>query len=350
MFSVVIPVLNEEENLPKLLSQLRSYNGNCEIVVCDGGSTDKSISIALEYGAKVFSGNGCVASAVLRGIMESTCEKVVIIDADLSHPTYVVPKLVETLDSHDIAVGSRYLQWGDNRDTKKNKIISRVFNAMAWGLAPKVTDRISGFWAARRSVLDTKIRKTTKPMLEFLVRSNCSSVAEVPYIFTPRVNGESKIGRSLGTVVSEFYSLVRLYVRKYWRVLAFLFAGSTGVIVSTSTYWIFTQLADLQYIAASIPSLWLANLNNFLWNDNLTFRGLRRDKRWVRRYLEFLTTYGSTALLDIAILAFLTEVVGMWYYASFCIALVAATMVRMLISFKFIWGSWSLRRLVWWRR
>lgn len=345
-YTIIIPVLNEEENLSVLLPKLVKLNGHgeCEILVCDNGSTDGSVNIAETLGARVSKGEGTVVDAVLRGIKESSHDRFIVMDADLSHPHYVVPSLLNKLDTCDIAVGSRYLKWGDNRDSKWNKIVSRVFNAMAVGLAPKVKDRISGFWGAKKSVTDVEIRRTTKPMLEFLVRSGCTSVGEVPYIFTPRTNGKSKIGRSYWTFVKEFYGLTLLYAHKYWRILAFLFAGGTGVIVSTSTYWVFTQYADLQYIWASIPSLWLANFNNFMWNDNLTFRKLRRDKSWVRRYSEFLTIYGSTALLDILILWFLTSIVGVWYYASFCLALVMATAIRMLVSFKYIWGNWSLRR------
>jgi rSAM/selenodomain-associated transferase 2 len=55
MISIIIPVLNEEENIPNLIPYLKGQYppGSVEIIVVDGGSTDRSVNLARMLGAKV---------------------------------------------------------------------------------------------------------------------------------------------------------------------------------------------------------------------------------------------------------------------------------------------------------
>jgi len=52
--SIIIPTINEASNLPLLLSDLSSIQKDCEIIIVDSGSEDKTIDVANIYGAKVF--------------------------------------------------------------------------------------------------------------------------------------------------------------------------------------------------------------------------------------------------------------------------------------------------------
>jgi len=52
--SIIIPTINEANNLPLLLSDLSSNQKECEIIIVDSGSEDKTIDIANIYGAKVY--------------------------------------------------------------------------------------------------------------------------------------------------------------------------------------------------------------------------------------------------------------------------------------------------------
>ncbi|HRP68451.1 MAG TPA: glycosyltransferase, partial [Turneriella sp.] len=55
--SVVIPALNEERDLPELLSSLKAQSfRNFEVIVADAGSKDKTREIAQEFGARVVDG------------------------------------------------------------------------------------------------------------------------------------------------------------------------------------------------------------------------------------------------------------------------------------------------------
>ena len=52
--SIIIPTINEANNLPLLLSDLSIIQKEGEIIIVDGGSKDKTIDVANIYGAKVF--------------------------------------------------------------------------------------------------------------------------------------------------------------------------------------------------------------------------------------------------------------------------------------------------------
>ncbi|MBU2491956.1 MAG: TIGR04283 family arsenosugar biosynthesis glycosyltransferase [Bacteroidetes bacterium] len=53
LYSVIIPTLNEEENLELLLNHLRSFDEDIEIIISDGGSRDNTIKIAESFNVKI---------------------------------------------------------------------------------------------------------------------------------------------------------------------------------------------------------------------------------------------------------------------------------------------------------
>ena len=88
--SVVVPTINEAENLPLLLPQIRrtfeSLGVTGEVIVVDGGSTDDTVSAAETGGARVVSEAGTgFAAAITRGIAEARGTFVVTMDGDNSH-------------------------------------------------------------------------------------------------------------------------------------------------------------------------------------------------------------------------------------------------------------------------
>jgi glycosyltransferase involved in cell wall biosynthesis len=90
--SIIIPTLNEEKNLERLLSNIRKQNFNdYEIIVSDADSTDNTIEIAKKYNAKVVKG-GNPAQGRNNGAKASSGEFLYFFDADVLIPKNFLKK------------------------------------------------------------------------------------------------------------------------------------------------------------------------------------------------------------------------------------------------------------------
>jgi glycosyltransferase involved in cell wall biosynthesis len=147
--TIVLPALNEAESLEELLPRIaRAMAGRShEILLVDDGSRDGSGEIALRHGARVVrhpyrKGNG---AAVKRGIREARGRLLVLMDADGQHRPEDVPRLLDALAEHDMAVGAR-ARPGDQQAHRW--AANRLFSVLASYLAgERIPDLTSGFRA-----------------------------------------------------------------------------------------------------------------------------------------------------------------------------------------------------------
>jgi len=146
MISVVIPVYNEESNLPHLMDRLEESLAKLdppddyEIVFVDDGSSDRSLELLQSFvgrkGVKVVElvRNYGQHAAVFAGFENATGEIVVTLDADLQNPPEEIPRLVKTMIDGDWeVVGTVRAQ---RQDSILRLIPSRIVNA--------ITRRITG--------------------------------------------------------------------------------------------------------------------------------------------------------------------------------------------------------------
>lgn len=143
-------------------------------------------------------GKAGLASAVLAGFAAARGDVLLVMDADLSHPPEVVPKVLDAIDAGaDLAVGSRYVAGGGIEDWPlKRQVVSRVACLMGNALVP-IRDSTSGFFAIRRSVIDgVKLNPIGfKIGFEVMARGRYKRAVEVPYVFRDRELGSSKFGQ-----------------------------------------------------------------------------------------------------------------------------------------------------------
>jgi glycosyltransferase involved in cell wall biosynthesis len=156
--SVVIPTLNEAENLPHVLPAVSTTA--TEVILVDGHSTDNTIDVArrLLPEVKVVKQTGKGKGDALRcGLAATTGDIVVMMDADGSTDPREIPRFVGTLMAGaDFAKGSRFLDGGSSADiTQLRQFGNRMLNAVVNQLFQiPFTDLCYGYNAFWRDCLD----------------------------------------------------------------------------------------------------------------------------------------------------------------------------------------------------
>ncbi|GAC1504430.1 MAG: hypothetical protein NVS1B14_10240 [Vulcanimicrobiaceae bacterium] len=209
-FSMVVPTYNEAAGIERLVSSLtevfaqNSLDG--EIIIVDDNSPDGTGAIvdrlARTYPVRCLHRPGKLglSSGVIDGwkFARPESEALGAMDADFSHDVRVVPKLVAALEAgFGLAVGSRYVPGGGIENWPlKRKITSLVAIALAKPLT-RVRDITSGFFLVRRSAMEGVELDPIgfKIGLEVIAKAHYGRVSEVPYVFTDRVAGESKLNQ-----------------------------------------------------------------------------------------------------------------------------------------------------------
>jgi len=211
MLSVIVPTYNERQTLPLLIERLRKVARDLplEVVVVDDNSPDGTGVLAEELGRSLAPelpvtvvhrpGKGGLSSAVLDGVRVARGDCITVMDADLSHPPEMLPHLVKAIEEgYDIAIASRYVPGGGvQRWPLWRRVVSIAATTLARTvLGLSVRDPLSGFFAARRSILEGRpfLALGYKLLLEVLARSPEARVIEVPYTFVDRQDGKSKLG------------------------------------------------------------------------------------------------------------------------------------------------------------
>jgi undecaprenyl-phosphate 4-deoxy-4-formamido-L-arabinose transferase len=210
--SVVIPVFNEEENLPRLLPRLlpvldglaRTY----EVLFVDDGSRDGSLDILKGFAAahpgKVrvleLARNFGQHPAILAAFQEARGDVVVTLDADLQNPPEEIPKLIEKIDEGcDVVGGVRQNRHDSFFRRAASRLVNRVTGAIT---GMRLSDYGCMLRAYRRDVVDEiNASQENATFIPALAQSYSRNPAEVPVAHAQRAAGESKY---------SLYRLVRL--------------------------------------------------------------------------------------------------------------------------------------------
>jgi dolichyl-phosphate beta-glucosyltransferase len=162
--SIVIPAFNEELRLPDTLERIATYlpklGGETEILVVDDGSKDRTAAVAESFrarlpGLRVVSNgeNRGKGYSVRHGMREARGRCVLFTDADLSAPIEETPKLLDALESYDVAIGSRAVDRSliTVHESRFREFAGVVFNAIVRTiLRLPFVDTQCGFKAFRR--------------------------------------------------------------------------------------------------------------------------------------------------------------------------------------------------------
>jgi glycosyltransferase involved in cell wall biosynthesis len=250
--SIVIPTLNEAENLPLLVPRIAAALAaySYEIVIVDDSSKDDTTAVCRElsrrYPVRLISRtpeNG-LSGAVLQGLREAGGEYLVVMDADLQHPPESIPQLLAPLElrQSDFTVGSRYTSGGttDGRWSFFRRLNSRAATLLARPVAGDMHDPMSGFFALRLETFQRARQLTPlgyKIGLELICKCGVTSPKEIPIHFATRNAGQSKL--SVKQQFKYLEHLSRLYDFFFPRlspIAKFTIATASAWLVGFSIY------------------------------------------------------------------------------------------------------------------
>jgi dolichol-phosphate mannosyltransferase len=199
--SLLLPALNEAENLDRVLPELKkalaALGPTNEIIVVDGGSKDGTQEIVRKHGVRLVTqklpGFG---GAYRAGFEHARGEYVLTLDADGSHDPAFLKDLWAARDEGDIVIASRYVEGGAAEMPAWRLALSRILNvSFGRSLSLPVHDLSSGFRLYRAAVLrEVDLKATDFDVLEeILIRALAAGyrVHEVPFRYRARVAGRS---------------------------------------------------------------------------------------------------------------------------------------------------------------
>jgi len=199
--SVVVPVFNEEENLPILIPRLAdvlNHLGDAyEMIFVDDGSSDGSRRILREMASKYPSlriiglkKNRGLSTALLAGMREVRGGTIVTLDSDLQSDPEDIPMLLSYLDRYDMATG-----WRQKRDDPwLKRISSKIANAVRNRLSgEQIHDSACTLRVFKRECIkDIPVFNGMHRFLSTLVKMQGYRIIEVPVLHHQRKFGKSK--------------------------------------------------------------------------------------------------------------------------------------------------------------
>ena len=251
--SIVIPILDEEENLVPLVEEIKSVltNISYEIIFIDDGSTDESLNILIglknsEENVRVIKHkrNFGKAIALKTGFSAAQGQITITMDGDLQDNPAEIPRFIEQIkNGNDIVCGWR----AKRRDNILKRWPSRIYNLLVRTMCGiKIHDMNCGFKA-----YDTDLAKSLNLYGDMhrytpvLGKMNGAKISEIAINHRPRLHGKSKYGSK--RLLRGFFDLITVsFLMAFLERPMHLF-GKVGGALSTAGFAICSYLVIIKY-------------------------------------------------------------------------------------------------------
>jgi glycosyltransferase involved in cell wall biosynthesis len=261
--SLVIPVYNEQDNLPLLFEAIykimNTLGKTWEAILVDDGSRDNSLPILKEYAEKdsehirviSFRRNFGQTAAIAAGLDHSKGEIIVLLDADMQNDPADIPMMLEKLDEgYDLVSG-----WRKNR---KDNAVTRNFPSM---IANRVISQVTGVHlhdygctlkAYRRDVLEGfRLYGEMHRFIPVYANSVGAKITEVVVNHHPRKFGKTKYGlERTAKVILDLFTVK--FLVSYSSKPIYLFGGTGGLLMIISTVILFFLLVRRLFFFISV--------------------------------------------------------------------------------------------------
>ena len=227
---IIVPTYNERENLPRMAEKLLSLPVAVDVLVVDDNSPYGTGNLADELAARrpeihvlhraEKKGLGRAYIAGFQWALEHGYEFIFEMDCDFSHDPNEIPAFLTAAKDADLVVGSRYT--GGVRVVNwplKWLLLSRCAGIYVWLVTGMpITDPTGGYKCFhRRALRSINLEAVRSNGYSFQIEMTHRlwregfKVAEVPITFTERVEGSSKLSRSI--VIEAFWMVWWLWLQ-----------------------------------------------------------------------------------------------------------------------------------------
>lgn len=227
---IVTPTYNERKNIEELLNTIFTIDSNYHVLVVDDNSPDDTGAIVKELQSNYSNlhllsrvkkqGLGSAYVAGFKYALKGNYDKIVQMDADMSHDPKDVVSLISELDNSDVVIGSRYISGINVVNWPIRRLIisygANIYTRLVTGLPVK--DATGGFKCWKREVLESLDLDNVRSQgysfqIEMTYRAWLQKfkIKEVPIIFVDRTIGESKMNRSVMLEAAIMIPRLRLW-------------------------------------------------------------------------------------------------------------------------------------------
>ncbi|HEX2013720.1 MAG TPA: glycosyltransferase family 2 protein [Nitrososphaera sp.] len=239
MVTVVVPTLNEEEGIARVIQELHSV-GLRNIMVIDGYSRDKTVEIAEKSGGKVFFQQGRGKTGALKTAVDHVDTPfILVIDGDFTYDASSIGRLLQHMQHYDEIIGARVPSERKSMTSLHklgNKVITRLFNLM---MNTCLSDVCSGLYLLRTDTAREIDMATAGFDVEVEIAAQVATsgrITEVPINYRPRL-GRQKLStwKSGFRIIRSIFGLAKSYnPGVFYSMIGSLLLIPAGVLLAVS--------------------------------------------------------------------------------------------------------------------
>ena len=302
--AVIIPALNEELTIAKVVRDFRKELPQARIVVYDNNSTDKTALYAKKAGAEVI-------TVFRRGkgrVMQHTFEQInadifVIVDGDDTYPAEDVNKLIEPIITHkaDMVVGSRMGHFKKEKKRITHKIGNTIILwALKFCFPAEINDMLSGYRALSKEL----VRELNLITTGFAIETELTvktleagyKIKEIPVEYRPRPKGSISKLDSVSDGIYILTTVLELF-RDYRPMQFFLALSIIPFCLSAGfAYSVFTDYArygTLIHVTNLIFAGFFILITLILWSMGFIASSVHKSNREIMHMLKKIKHKGS---------------------------------------------------------
>jgi dolichol-phosphate mannosyltransferase len=355
--SIVVPTYKERGNVAELIRRLdAALSGiSWEAIFVDDNSPDGTAQAVKDIAQddnrvrclrRV--GRRGLAGACIEGMLACASPFVAVMDADLQHDEKVLPDMLAKLKGGgaDLVAGTRYVEGGSAGSfSKRRGAMSRAATWLTRRLVgTPLSDPMSGFFMMRRDRFEDLAPRLSPVGFKILLDIAATggerlSIAEQPYVFGTRFDGESKFSAQIGV---EFLGLLLAKMTGDLvdpRFLFFAIVGTLGLVVHLVALRLALVFMPDAFRGAQIVATLVAMTSNFLLNNELTYRDRRlKGLAMLRGFVLFCLIGSVGALTNVDLASWLYYQRQVWWVAGAAGALMGA-LWNYAMSTLFVWRA-----------